>query len=103
MSPLLPKPLRSPLPIVAAPMAGGPSTVALAAAVSEAGGFPFLAAGYKTVAAMTAEVDQLRQSTDSFGINVFVPNRLSVDPAAYAAYRETLLPLAEELGASLPE
>ncbi|MGN6688293.1 MAG: nitronate monooxygenase [Actinomycetales bacterium] len=102
-SPRIPALLPSQLPIVAAPMAGGPSTVALAAAVSEAGGFPFLAAGYKTVAAMTGEVAQLRQSTDSFGVNVFVPNGLSVDPAAYAAYRETLLPLAEELGASLPE
>jgi nitronate monooxygenase len=36
-------------PIVQAPMAGGPSTPALAAAVSRAGGVGFLAAGYKTV------------------------------------------------------
>ena len=32
-------------PIVQAPMAGGPSTPALAAAVSDAGGLGFLAAG----------------------------------------------------------
>ena len=36
------------LPIVQAPMAGGPSTPALAAAVSEAGGLGFLGAGYLT-------------------------------------------------------
>ena len=36
------------VPIVGAPLAGGPSTPALAAAVSEAGGLGFLAAGYKT-------------------------------------------------------
>jgi nitronate monooxygenase len=33
------------LPIVGAPLAGGPSTPALAAAVCEAGGFGFVAAG----------------------------------------------------------
>ena len=36
------------LPIVQAPLAGGASTPALAAAVCEAGGLGFLAAGYKT-------------------------------------------------------
>ena len=39
--------LDSRLPIVAAPMAVGPSTVALAEAVSRAGGFAFLAGGNK--------------------------------------------------------
>ena len=39
---------RLSLPIVQAPMAGGPSTPALAAAVSEAGGLGFLGAGYLT-------------------------------------------------------
>src|SRR3954452_2960382 len=33
-------------PVVLAPLAGGPSTPELAAAVSEAGGLGFLAAGY---------------------------------------------------------
>jgi len=37
-------------PIVLAPLAGGPSTPELAAAVSEAGGLGFLAAGYRTPA-----------------------------------------------------
>ena len=36
------------IPIIQAPMAGGPSTPALAAAVSAAGGLGFLAAGYKS-------------------------------------------------------
>ncbi|WP_237072911.1 nitronate monooxygenase, partial [Mycobacterium tuberculosis] len=34
------------VPIVGAPMAGGPSTPALAAAVSNAGGLGFVAGGY---------------------------------------------------------
>ena len=36
------------VPVVGAPLSGGASTPELAAAVSEAGGFGFLAAGYKT-------------------------------------------------------
>ena len=47
--------LDVPLPIVAAPMAGGPTSVALATAVAGAGGFPFLAAGYKTPEALAGE------------------------------------------------
>ena len=39
-------------PVIGAPLGGGASTVALAAAVSEAGGLGFLAAGYKTAEAV---------------------------------------------------
>ena len=45
---------RIELPIVQAPLAGGASTPALAAAVAEAGGLGFLAAGYKTPDAVRA-------------------------------------------------
>ena len=48
--------ISSRLPTVAAPMAGGPSTVALARAVASAGAFPFLAGGYKTREALAADV-----------------------------------------------
>ena len=55
-------------PIVQAPLAGGPSTVELAVAVSEAGGLGILAAGY-----LSAEILPLpdsdaaaRQTIDSF-------------------------------------
>ena len=55
------------LPIVQAPLAGGASTPALAAAVSEAGGLGFLAAGYKTADAVRADLQTLRElSTISF-------------------------------------
>src|ERR687889_617647 len=50
-------------PIVQAPMGGGPSTPALAAAVSEAGGLGFLAAGYRAADAVRAEVAELRALT----------------------------------------
>ena len=35
------------LPVIGAPLAGGPGTPALAAAVSDAGGLGFVATGYK--------------------------------------------------------
>ncbi|MER6384496.1 nitronate monooxygenase [Streptomyces sp. NPDC001250] len=63
-----------PLPIVQAPMAGGVSVPQLAAAVSEAGGLGFLAAGYKTADGMYQEIKQLRGLTSRpFGVNVFMP------------------------------
>lgn len=56
-------------PIVQAPMAGGASCPELVAAVSEAGGFGFLAAGYKTPEAMYEEMKQLRRLTGRpFGV-----------------------------------
>ncbi len=45
-------------PIIQAPMAGGPSTPALAAAVSAAGGLGFIAAGYVTPDAFAADIGQ---------------------------------------------
>jgi nitronate monooxygenase len=63
-----------PHPIVQAPMAGGVSVPQLAAAVSEAGGLGFLAAGYKTADGMYQEIKQLRGLTGRpFGVNVFMP------------------------------
>ena len=61
-------------PIVQAPMGGGASTPALAAAVAEAGGLGFLAAGYKTPDAVRADIEALRALTDRpFGVNLFAP------------------------------
>ena len=61
-------------PIVQAPMAGGPSTPALAAAVWQAGGLGFLGAGYKTVDAVREDIAALRELADGpFGVNLFAP------------------------------
>src|SRR5690242_6789115 len=80
-----------PHPIVQAPMAGGVSVPQLAAAVSEAGGLGFLAAGYKTADGMYQEIKQLRGLTGRpFGVNVFVPQPGHSDPAAVEVYAEQL-------------
>jgi nitronate monooxygenase len=67
--------------IIAAPMAGGTSTPAFVRAVHEAGGLGFLAAGYKSVSAMEAEIRSTRESGARFGMNVFVPDPAQLDPA----------------------
>src|SRR5919202_718434 len=92
------------VPIVQAPLAGGPATPALAAAVSEAGGLGFVAAGYKTPTEVADEIRRVRAATTRpFGVNRFFPTRLPVDEAAVAAYAEMLAGEAERYGAACGE
>ena len=51
------------VPIVLAPLAGGPFTPELAAAVCEAGGLGFLAAGYLKADALRERIDAIRALT----------------------------------------
>lgn len=73
-----------------APMAGGPSTPELVAAVSEAGGAGFLAGGYLSGDRLGEDIEALRSLTEvPFGVNLFVPD----DPAIteeVRAYRQLL-------------
>jgi len=88
-------------PLIAAPMAGGPTTVALALATTAAGALSFLAAGMKTPEEMASEIAEFRRgSTESFGVNLFVPPAESpnVDLLPYA---EQIRPEAERLGVSV--
>ncbi|MFC4503311.1 MULTISPECIES: nitronate monooxygenase [Streptomyces] len=80
-----------PHPIVQAPMAGGVSVPQLAAAVSEAGGLGFLAAGYKTADGMYQEIKQLRGLTSRpFGVNLFLPQPEYAETGAVQVYAEQL-------------
>jgi nitronate monooxygenase len=79
------------LPVIGAPMAGGPSTPALAAAVSEVGGFGFLAAGYKTPDAVAAEIDAARAATTApIGVNLFVLEPYEPEATSLDAYLRSL-------------
>jgi nitronate monooxygenase len=92
------------VPIVVAPMGGGPSTVELVVAAAEAGALGFLAAGYKTAEAMQAEIEAVGKATDrAFGVNVFVPQLPAVAPEVVAAYVATLEPEAARLGVAAAE
>ena len=72
--------------VVAAPMAGGPTTIGLAGAVSACGAFAFLAAGYKEPAAVTDEVAAAKAAGRPFGVNVFVPTPVPVDETDFRRY-----------------
>jgi nitronate monooxygenase len=79
--------------IVVAPMAGGPTTTDLVIAAAGAGALGCLAAGYKTPAAMAAEMTAVRAATaEPFGVNVFVPGTPYPDAAALAGYLDSLGP-----------
>ena len=94
---------RLSVPIVLAPLAGGASTPELTAAVSNAGGLGFLAAGYLTAPALKERIDQARALTGGpLGVNVFVPGRPS-DPDAVRAYAATLAEDARGAGVGLGE
>jgi nitronate monooxygenase len=82
--------LRLDQPVLAAPMAGGPSTPALVIAAARAGSLGFLAAGYKTPGQLAGQIAEVRGQTGIFGVNLFVPNRVPADPAAFARYADAL-------------
>jgi nitronate monooxygenase len=86
-------------PIVQAPLAGGPSTAALAGAVTKAGGLGFLAAGYKTVDAVRADVAELRRlTTRPVGVNVFSPPGPASDRGELDRYAAALREEAAQYG-----
>lgn len=91
-------------PVIAAPMAGGPSTPELVAAVAGAGGLGFLAGGYLTAPALSEQLGRTRELTDAaFGVNLFVPATADRDRdrAEVARYADRLRFGAMQLGARL--
>jgi nitronate monooxygenase len=89
-------------PVIQAPMGGGPSRPELAAAVSNAGGMGFLAAGYKSADEMLREVVETTRLTDQpFGVNVFVPYDPPIDAATVRDYLVRVEHEAAALGAPL--
>jgi nitronate monooxygenase len=80
-------------------MAGGPSTPALAAAVANAGGLGFLAAGYVTPRRVAEAIAVARSLTGGpIGVNLFVPQPCTASDAQLDRYRELLMPLARHYG-----
>lgn len=78
-------------PVVLAPLGGGPSTPELAAAVSDAGGLGFLAAGYLSVSELAKRIRATRTLTKRpIGVNVFVPGEGPADPDAYSGFAARL-------------
>jgi nitronate monooxygenase len=89
-------------PIIAAPMAGGPSTPDLVSAVGAAGGMGFLAGGYVGADRLAALIEDVRRRGDAvFGVNVFVPGNDGVDMEAVESYARRLDDEARRLGVTL--
>jgi nitronate monooxygenase len=84
------------VPVVGAPMAGGPGTPALAAAVTNAGGMGFLAGGYLSPQRFADDIAAARaKTTGPIGVNLFVPQPSVADYAELDYYAEALDELAE--------
>jgi nitronate monooxygenase len=88
--------LRLANPVLAAPMAGGPTTPALVTAAARAGSLGFLAGGYKTPQLLAAQIRDVREDTETFGVNLFAPNPIPVDPAAFRRYAAAIQPDAQK-------
>jgi nitronate monooxygenase len=87
------------LPIVLAPLAGGPATPELAAAVSNAGGLGFVAAGYLTADQLAETMASTRALTQKpFGVNLFVPGQPSARDG-FGRYTEVVAAEAAAVGA----
>ncbi|HEX2285730.1 MAG TPA: nitronate monooxygenase [Mycobacterium sp.] len=92
------------VPVIVAPMAGGPSTPELAAAGTNAGGLGFVPAGYLTAEAFAERIASARRLTSGpVGANLFVPQPSAATPAAIERYAAALAPEIERYGAQLGE
>jgi nitronate monooxygenase len=85
-------------------MAGGPSTPALAAAVTNAGGLGFLAAGISSAEDLADAICTARKLTSgALGVNLFVPQQSVSSPEQLSAFAATLESDAEYYGVALGE
>lgn len=91
-------------PIVQAPMAGGPSTVEMAVAVSEAGGLGSIAGASLAPDELRDAIRAVREGTSlPFAVNVFAAlPHLEAEPAALDAMRRELGRHREALGLAEP-
>lgn len=90
------------VPLVAAPMAGGPSTPELVTAAARAGGLGFLAGGYKTAQALAGQIRSVREQSVGFGVNLFVPSPVPISDEAYRSYARAVQQEADRYGLELP-
>lgn len=100
----LSKRLQLDIPLIVAPLAGGPTTPALVAASSEAGALGSLGAAYLTPEKITADIEAVRRATKRpFAVNLFTPMpRLALAPERVAAANAATRAYRDELGLSEP-
>jgi len=92
------------IPVVLAPMGGGPSTPELAAAVSNAGGLGSLAAAYSNPEQIEQDIAKLRALTKRpFAVNLFSPAAQLPLNSGVSSVVDFLRPYHERLGLKAPE
>ncbi|MCX5042383.1 nitronate monooxygenase [Aldersonia sp. NBC_00410] len=90
------------VPVIAAPMAGGPSTPALVAAATNAGGLGIIAGGLLIAEALASTFETTAALTSGpFGVNLFVPQPSVCTQRELAEYARTLEPEAQRYGVEL--
>ena len=90
--------------VLAAPMAGGPSTPELAAAVTNAGGLGFLAGGLSSAEDLAEAILATRKLTSgAVGVNLFVPQQASATEEQLSAFRSALAPETKHYGVPVGE
>jgi nitronate monooxygenase len=95
---------RLEIPVVLAPLGGGPSTPELAAAVSDAGGFGFLAGSYLSPDELAGRCRATRALTLlPYGANLFCPVPGPADPSEVARYAGRLRDWGASRGFDLGE
>lgn len=86
-------------PIIQAGMAGGVTTPALVAAVSNAGGLGQIGAGYLSAAQLQEQIEGVRRlTTKAFGVNLFVPEYVDTTDEEIAQANEWLAPIRVAVG-----
>ena len=89
--------------IIQAPMAGGPSTPELVAAVSNAGGLGSLGSAYSTPEQITADIKKVRSLTEKpFNVNLFAGGYAPESPIDAAPMLALLAEIHEALHLSPP-
>lgn len=90
------------VPVLVAPMAGGPSTPELAAAGTNAGGLGFVPAGYLRAEVFAERLVTARGlASGPVGANLFVPQPSAAAPEAIESYAMALASDAERFDAQL--
>ena len=92
------------VPLIVAPMAGGPSTPELAAAITNSGGMGYIAGGLLPAGRLAEQIVAARALTSGpLGVNLFVPQPTTGTPGQFAAYAKALAGEAEHYGVGLGE
>src|SRR6266702_6567962 len=92
------------IPVVQAPMAGGPTTPEMVAAVSNSGGIGSLGAEYLSPAQIEQDIQRIRELKQRpFAMNLFSPDADQPLAGDFAAVKNFIAPYHQQLGIAPPE